>query len=451
MGVKRLNSLSERSFLKLFFLFFSCSFLVAAFCMPDRGQMLPGLMQILSQPTKAYTNFFAVGGFAATFLNMGLVGLCCTGLYCIPGTKDNSTATLVTILTTGFGSWGIHILNMWFPILGVVLYCLIKKEKLGNHTNAMLFSTGIAPFISEFMVRYPNPEVVGFRLEGILLALAVGIVVGIFLPAGLDNSPLVHKGYDIYSAALPVGMSALLLQGFLYRAVGVPVPLAVADITVTSAPIVNTFCICLFSACIIIALLMGCRPRDYWKLMSDPVVVRNFSATYGNAVMLMNVGLYGLYILMYYNIIGAPFNGVTFGVIFCMLSTCNSGSHPCNIWSIMLGYGLASHGTRLISNMLGVPFVQTLDAQNIIVGICYANGLSPISDHYGWRYGLVAAVMHYFMVTTIPLLHGDMCLYNGGFTAALVCLLMVPGLERHFKPKLERRENRKLAKKRADG
>jgi hypothetical protein len=119
--LKRFNDLPERSFLKLFFLFFSLSFLTASFLMPDRSEMLPGLWRILSQPTKAYTNFFAVGGFSATFLNMGLVGLCCTGLYCIPGEKDNSTATLVTILTTGFGSWGIHILNMWFPTLRVVL------------------------------------------------------------------------------------------------------------------------------------------------------------------------------------------------------------------------------------------------------------------------------------------------------------------------------------------
>jgi len=440
--MKRLQNLSERNFLKCFFLFFSLSFLTAAFFMPDRGNMLPGLLQILTQPTKAYTNFFAVGGFSATFLNMGLVGLCCTLLYCLPGTKDNSTATLVTLLTTGFGSWGIHILNMWFPIAGVVLYCLIRKENLGNHTNAMLFSTGIAPFISEFLVRYPNPEVVGIRFGGVLLALAVGMIVGVFLPAGLDNSPLVHKGYDIYSAALPVGMSAFLLQGFLYKAVGVPVPPAVADITVTSRPIANTFCLCLFSACILIALLMGCRPKDYWKLMTDPHVVRNFSATYGNAVMLMNVGIYGLYILMYYNIIGAPFNGITFGVMFCMLSTCNSGSHPANIWHIMIGYALASHGSRLISAVTGGNFVQTLDAQNIIVGICYANGLSPIGDHYGWKYGLLASMMHFFLVTTLPLVHGDMCLYNGGFTAALVCLLLIPGLERHSKPKLERRKLR---------
>ena len=34
-----------------------------------------------------------------------------------------------------------------------------------------------------------------------------------------------------------------------------------------------------------------------------------------------------------------------------------------------------------------------------------------------------------------------MCLYNGGFTAALVCLLIVPGLEKHFRTKHERRSS----------
>ena len=59
-SLKRLNDLSERDFLKLFFLFFSCSFLIAAFFMPDRAQMLPGLWKILSQPTKASTSFFSI-------------------------------------------------------------------------------------------------------------------------------------------------------------------------------------------------------------------------------------------------------------------------------------------------------------------------------------------------------------------------------------------------------
>lgn len=441
--MKRLNDLSESTFLKLFFLFFSSSFLVAAFFMPDRDQMLSGLWRILSQPTKGSTNFFSIGGFAATFLNMGLVGLISTALYCIPGEKPNHAATLATILTTGFGAWGIHILNMWPTILGVVLHAVIRREKIGDHTNQMLFSTGLAPFMSELMLRYPNAEVTGFSVHGVLLALGVGLVVGFFLPAGLTNSPIVHKGFDLYSAALPVGMTAFLLQGFLYRAMGLRVPDAVSELSVGNTAIVNTFCILLFSSFVVIAFLMGCRPGDYWKLMSDPEPVTNFSATYGNATMLMNVGLYGFFILGYYNFIGAEFNGVTFGVIFCMLATCNAGSHPANIWPITLGYGLMSKLFQLLSPLTGGEFVQYLHAQPIIVGLCYANGLSPIADKYGWAYGMIAAMMHYCMVTTVPELHGSMCLYNGGFTAALVCLLMVPGLERHFKPKLERRALRK--------
>jgi hypothetical protein len=229
----------------------------------------------------------------------------------------------------------------------------------------------------------------------------------------------------------------------MYKAMGVAVPEQLSDLSVVSPVIVNTFCIALFSFFIVLALLMGCRPRDYWKLMIDPEPVINFSTTYGNATMLMNVGLYGLFILGYYNLVGAPMNGVTFGVIFCMLSTCNSGSHPANIWPIMLGYAVASGLFQVVSPVVGGNFTQSLHNQSIVVGLCYANGLSPIADKYGWRYGMVAAMMHFCMVTTVPELHGVMCLYNGGFTAALVCMLMIPGLEAHFHPKLVRRALRK--------
>ena len=216
-------------------------------------------------------------------------------------------------------------------------------------------------------------------------------------------------------------------------------PDAVSSLDVANPVIVNTFCIILFGTMVIVAFFMGCGPKEYWKLLSNPDRTINFADSYGNAVMLMNVGVYGLFILGYYNLIGAQFNGVTFGVIFCMLATCNSGSHPGNVWVIMLGYFLASQIFGLLAGITGGTFTQQLNAQAIVVGLCYANGLSPIADKYGYRYALVAAMMHYCMVTTVPELHGAMCLYNGGFTAALVCLLMVPGLERHFHTRQERK------------
>ena len=441
--LNRLKQLSERSFLTLFFFLFSSAFLIAAFFMPDRQQMIPGFLRILTNPTLSSTNAFSIGGYAATFLNMGLLGLICSALFSIPGDKPTHEAVLVTILTIGFGSWGIHILNIWPTMMGVVVYCLVKKEPLGNYTNLMMLTTGLAPFISEILVRYPYDYVVSMSPLRILLAFVIGIPAGFTIPAGLKNAPKVHRGLTIYSAALPVGMAAFLMQSILYRVMGVSIPGAVSELSVGSATIVNTFCCILFGSLVIAALILGCKPKHYWELMIDPETIGNFSATYGNAVMLMNVGLFGFFILGYYNLIGAEFNGVTFGVIFCMLCTCNAGSHPANVWPIMLGYALISKTFQMIAPYAYGDFTLVLNAQAIIVGLCYANGLSPLSDKYGWFWGMVGAMLHYCMVTTTPLVHGGMCLYNGGFTTGLVCLLLMPTLERIVKPKLIRRSLRK--------
>ena len=445
--MKKIRSMTEGEFLKLFFAFFTAAFLIAAVIMPDRGSMLPGLWQILSQPSKLSTNYFAVGGYAATFLNMGLVALISLLLFIIFHGTPTNVSTLAFVLTLGFGSWGINILNIWPTIFGVMIYCIVKKEKFGANVNAMLFSTGIAPLITDLMIRYPNAEAVGFNLEGILIALAVGFCIGFFLPAGLANSPKVHKGFDLYSAALPVGMTAFFLNATLYKTLGVALPAGAdaAQLQVASRLTVNTFCLIVFGLCVVFAFVLGCRPKDYWQLIIDPALVTNFSSTYGNAVFLMNVGVFGLFILGYYNLIGASFNGVTFGIIFCMLSTCNSVSHPGNVWPIMLGYVVASTVCGLVSPLVGGTFTFAINAQAICVGLCYANGLSPIADKYGWRFGFLAAVMHYVLVTSVPALHGGYCLYNGGFTAALICVILVPALERFAKTKEERKAG-KMAK-----
>ena len=442
--MKKIKNLSESSFLKLVFAFLTLCFLVAAVCMPDRANMFTGLWQIITQPSKVSTNYFAVGGFAATFLNMGLVALICLLLYCLPGAVATNASNLAFILTLGFGSWGINILNVWPTFAGVALYCLVKREKLSANVNAMLFSTGIAPLITDLMVRYPSTEYIGFNLPGIGIAILVGLCIGFFLPAGLAYSPKVHKGFDLYSAALPIGMTAFFLQAVLYKTMGVTLPAAPSADTlqVASTPIVNIFCCIVFGLCILFAFLLGCKPKDYWNLLKDPDLVTNFSSRYGNAVYLMNLGVYGLFILGYYNLIGANFNGITFGIIFCMLCTCNSGSHPGNVWPIMLGYVVSSFVFGWLSKLAGGTFSGAINAQAIMVGLCYANGLSPIADKYGWRFGFIAAAMHYLLVTSVPALHGGYCLYNGGFTAALICIILVPELERFSKTTDERRTRR---------
>jgi hypothetical protein len=83
-----------------------------------------------------------------------------------------------------------------------------------------------------------------------------------------------------------------------------------------------------------------------------------------------------------------------------------------------------------------------MGSQSILIGLCYANGMSPIAGKYGFPFGILAGGIHYLLVTAVPSMHGGFCLYNGGFTAALICLILVPQLEKFFKTK----EERQLAK-----
>ena len=217
-----------------------------------------------------------------------------------------------------------------------------------------------------------------------------------------------------------------------------------AALDVNSWPLTNIFCIILFVFCIVFALLMGCTPKDYLALLKDSGHGVSFSAKYGKAPFLMNVGVFGLMILAYFNLAGlidgkGVFTGMTFGIVFCMLATCNSGSHPANVWPIMAGYVVTSFLFGWLSSLLGGNFTTAVNAQAIVVGLCYANGLSPIADKYGWGFGMLAAGLHYLLVTAVPDMHGGFCLYNGGFTAALICLLFIPQLERFVKTKDERK------------
>ncbi len=451
--MKKIKNLPESSFLKLFFAFISVSFLVAAVFMPDRDGMFTGLWTIMTQTCKISTNYFALGGYAATFLNMGIVGLFCTALCCLPGAKPNQVTTLGVLLTIGFASWGMNLVNMLPTILGVVLYAAVKKEKLGAVSNAMLYSTGIAPLISDLLLRYPSTEYIGFNWLGLGLALFVGLIIGFFLPAGLAHAPAVHKGYDHYSAALPIGMTAFFLRAVLYNVMLGTTPAKQALSTLAALDTqswvnTNIFCFVVFGLCIVFALLMGCKVKDYWNLLKDSGHGVCFTTKYGYAPFLMNVGVFGLMIVGYFNLAGAidgreVWTGMTFGIVFCMLSTCNSGSHPGNVWPIMVGYMATSLLFGWIFKSFGgETYGLTIGSQSILIGLCYANGLSPISGKYGAGYGVLAGGLHYLLVSAVPDMHGGFLLYNGGFTAALICLMFVPQLEKFCKTK----EERQLAK-----
>lgn len=106
----------------------------------------------------------------------------------------------------------------------------------------------------------------------------------------------------------------------------------------------------------------------------------------------------------------------------------------------MAGYMVTSFLFGGIFKLLGgETYGLTIGSQSILIGLCFANGLSPVAGKYGWASGVLAGGLHYLLVTAVPDLHGGFCLYNGGLTAALICLLLVPQLEKFCKAKEERK------------
>lgn len=427
--------------IRLTFWAFTLLCLIAAVVMPDRAEMLRGLGRICMQSGQTVKSYFdpAYGGFAGTFLNVAVVCAACAAIYSLPGSKPDGLSVLAFFLTAGFCFWGTTALNIWFTFAAVLVYCLVKKQKPAAQGNLFLFSTGLAPLITELLFRWPGEEWHGFTVLGCAMAFAVSLVIAFLLAPGLEHSPKMHKGYDIYSAAVPMGFIAFLLRAVLYKVLGgtlmdsVGVGLGDSFWTIS-----NVFCFVVFGFALVLGLLLGGSFKRYWSLLRDSGYGVDFSAKYGVGTALMNLGIYGLFIVLYYNLIGANWNAATLGCVFCMVCCCFKGSHPGNVWPIMVGYVAASFAAKGLCALLGTEFTLAINAQAIVIGLCFANGLAPIAGRYGWLAGILAAMGHFALVTCVPLMHGAFLLYNGGFTAAIVCFLFVPVLEKFARTREEK-------------
>ena len=94
--------------IRLWFWLFAAAALIAAVCMPDRGQMFAGLGRLCVLPYQSANPYFAAenGGFAGTFLNVALVCAICAAVYSLPGSKPDGVSVLAFFLTAGFAFWG---------------------------------------------------------------------------------------------------------------------------------------------------------------------------------------------------------------------------------------------------------------------------------------------------------------------------------------------------------
>lgn len=467
---------------------FSIAFIIGALCAGDWSNLIPGFVRICTRPSQFTMDSFVLGGLGGAFLNTGMVGLACCGLLYFSKAKCTGLTVAAYWLTVGFATFGMTFTGIWPFFFGVWVYSRIKKVSYGSVANLAMFSSALAPFANELLFRYPNlqtaeiaeigeflslsdlsqhlgvsglaltGEIVrmsGFTFTGLILTILLGILVGCTMPALCAHAPNFHKGYDLYSAGPAAGLLAFFIFCVLYKSPGVEVPTntCLGD---GEKLFVNVFFITLFVLCLVVAYMLdkNCF-KDYKKLWVSDGYKTDYTATFGMPATMVNFGMYGLFIMVYYNVVqgmtmvdgnllftGAKFTGATMGAIMCMYAFVAQGAQPRTVFPLMIGYAIASL-LPFFMYVGGITEVQnwTLTTQAILVGMCFCSGLAPVTGKWGFWPGVIAGAMHAIMVMSVPLWHGGFCLYNGGFTAGIVAFLLVPVLEWFTKPKEEKKGN----------
>ena len=139
---------------------FSLAFLAAsaaaAVYTGELGSVFHGWYMIMISPCPLVTDYFAVGGLASALLNAGACGLACFAFMLLLKGESRANTLAGYFLVVAHCFYGLNFLNMWPCFLAPFLYLDDKGLNFKKNLHICMFSTSFAPFISEFLFRYPS-------------------------------------------------------------------------------------------------------------------------------------------------------------------------------------------------------------------------------------------------------------------------------------------------------
>ena len=454
---------SNERLVRAYALFISLFFLAAApiaVLYTKEWNFFENLRHILTSPCKLVTDYFALGGLGSTLFNAAICGLVTNLVIYISKVRANATTLAGYLLIVAHGFYGLNFLNMWPPFFGVLLYCLVMKRKVSENIHIAFFATALAPFVSEVLFRYSvgnfDPAVTRINWTGLSIAIVCGIAVGFIVLPLLPGTTAMHRGYNLYKAGLAIGMLGIFIYAFMYNTLGIEAPPATPidnpdyfALPYAYRGFMNVFFIILFGITFLAGFLLNHRNiRDYKALLKCTGYGSDFIDKFGMPLCLVNIAVYGFAIIAYLNLVfvlpsvfpqlpaGVGFTGATVGVVFAALTFAADGQHPRIVFPIVIGYVLLWMIVLMICMVSGLDVPWTLSTQSYINGLAFATGLCPIAGKYGFRFGVIAGALSATICTVTAGMHGGFVLYNGGFTAGLSALILIPLLDFYkVKPK----------------
>lgn len=364
-----------------------------------------GLKDIFTTPGNLITDYMAVGGMGAAFVNAGVVALIGYIILVLNKVSFKGLAIAAIFTMMGFSFMGKTIWSILPIIVGVFVYSKATGREFVANIYPALFGTALAPIVTT--------AAFGFGW-GILGGIIIGILVGMVVSPVATHVLTFHEGYNLYNIGFTAGFIGLIFLNIL-RAYGYETEMFLIWGTEFDS-FLRIFTLILFASMSLIGLVIGReKSKKYFELLKYPgTIVTDFVNIGGLENTLINMGLVGLIGVVYIELVGANFNGPTICALFTMVGFAAFGKHPFNITPIMAGVWLGA----LFSNYeAGAPAT--------ILASLFGTTLAPIAGRFGPIVGILAGIVHLYVVSTIAIVHGGLNLYNNGFAAGFVAAFFI--------------------------
>jgi len=391
----------------------SAYFLIFGFCVSPFKSILWGLYTIVSSPDRLITDYIALTSMGAAFVNAGLVLLISVAILYFCRLPFTGISIACSFLMAGFALFGKNPINMIPILLGVWIYAQYRKEPYRRFVYIALFGTSLSPAVTEMAVLFSGHPRLAY-----VMSLILGILIGFILPPVAAFASRAHMGYNLYNVGFASGLICLILVSIL-RSFGNSIPTLLIwshgnNLLLSVALVAGFLCMVLDGW-----LLNGRTFRGLWHLTRHSGrALADFVTLDGFPITLMNMGVLGLLGTGYVLVVGGDLNGPTIGGILTIVGFGAFGKHAKNCFWVVAGVVIASFA-----------MVWHLDEPSSLLAALFATGLAPIAGQFGALPGIIAGMLHASVVLNISELGGGMNLYNNGFSAGLVCMVLVPILE----------------------
>ena len=391
-------------------------------------QIAEGMLKIIISRDSLITDYFELSSYGASFFNAAIVlGIAVVLIITqkLPFTGITMSALYINL---GYAFWGKNPVNILPILFGTFLYAKLHGAGFKRYVYTALFGTCLAPVVTEMAYILPFSQVIN-----LLLAILLGIFVGFVLPPLAMHTASMHLGYNLYNVGFAAGVLAFVIVSLL-QAIGIESE-SVLIWKEGRDPVVVLGLYLFFLTAVLLGLLINKGKGSGLKnIMRHPGrAVADFVLMDGAGATLMNMGLVGMVCVTYILIIGGDFSGPVIGSIFTAFGFAGFGAHLRNFLPVLAGVYISTLFSQFQPTTPGIQLAA-----------CFSVGLAPIAGQFGKTAGVIAGILHSVIVMRTSDMYGGLNLYNNGFSAGWVAIVMVPCIE-SFMNHYENRKNAKRA------